>query len=428
MPSPKIFISHSAKEERTARVLEALAEALKREGFEVLLDRLRLQPNDTWREEILRWPWQCHASVIFFSEAVFASRWVKTEAGLLVSRRNLSRQYGGPLFQVLPVFFDPVTPQRLADPDSGFEPLDIPEIQAVAADTDEALVEKIVARLRPLHEQFGDLAPFGKLSAALVAVFDRSVTERYREGMLTALAQKLGASLDDFAPGSDPWLWVTERMLRADFGGLRGAVEVLGPFLGQRNAVWLCNVVAPFCWVDEGAAGRLAEVLRRPEGGRAAGLNSEKMPTARQYVSRASTVYPLWAVAEVEGGSSAAQLEELILSLRANVKKFLGILQEEEVDDDELNEELAAEFEQGRPLFVLVPRPVPDRAVIEGALAAFPHVALLLLTGDMHSEEFKSLNLPQVEFLLPELDEEGERKAGSEYRRLVRLAEGIEIP
>lgn len=429
MPKPKIFISHSAKEDRTRRVLEALARALEGEGFEVLLDLLRLEPNDTWREKILRWPWQCHASVILFSEAALRSRWVKTEAGLLVSRRNLSREYGGPVFPVLPVYFDPVTPQSLAGPDSGFEPLDIPEIQAVAAESDEAVVARVVARLRPLKQTFGDLAPFGTLPGALVAVFDRSVTAQYRESIIERLAERLGATLEDLEPGGDRWLWMAGHVLRADFDRLYAAVQVAGAHLGRRNASWLCKAVRPFCWVDEGAAGRIPEVLRRPEGRRAVGLNTRRAETAIQYLERALADYPpRWALKQYEGGASAAQLEEFVGSLRANVKAYLGYEVDDEVEDEELNAELADYFAQGRPLFVLVPPPVPDREVIEEALGAFPHAVLLLLTGELGSAEFNSLNLPQVEFLLPELDAQAERRAERQYRMVVELAEKIELP
>lgn len=429
MPNPRIFISHSAKEPRTLKVLDALALALEKEGFEVLLDRVRLQPNDTWREEILRWPLQCHASVILFSDAVLnsesggPSRWVKAEAGLLVARRHVSRQFGGD-FKVLTVFFDPVKKSSLKGTD--FEPLGIPEIQNVKADTDEALVEKIVEQLLPLRESFGDLARYGTLQRNVGDVLINNITAERRESTLAALAEKLGTSLDKCEPGADRWLWIASKILRADFRRLRGAAQVFVPFLGQEKALRLCKQVAPFCWVDEGAAERIAEVLRRPEGTRAVGLNTQKKQTAEHYVSRASTSHPPWPMREYEGGASGAQLEEFVQSVRANVKSFLGIAQEAEVSDKELNDDLTDEFDDGRPLFILVQQsPLPDNGVIEAALAAFPSVTLLLLTGETSSSEFTTLNLPQVEFILPELDKEWETKAEQQYKRLLDYVEEI---
>jgi len=51
MPKPLVFISHSAKDDLARSVLDKLRAAMDPD-FEVLLDQLRLQPGDRWRQEL----------------------------------------------------------------------------------------------------------------------------------------------------------------------------------------------------------------------------------------------------------------------------------------------------------------------------------------------------------------------------------------
>jgi hypothetical protein len=53
MPKPRVFISHSARnDERALNLLHLLDERLGREGFEVLLDRKGLEIGDKWEHKI----------------------------------------------------------------------------------------------------------------------------------------------------------------------------------------------------------------------------------------------------------------------------------------------------------------------------------------------------------------------------------------
>src|SRR5262245_18126214 len=108
MPNPRIFISHSAEEDHTRKLLGVLYTGLRNAGFDVLLDKQRRKPGDQWRDELNRWLWQCHGAVILFSEAAMTLQWVLKEATNLTWRRDVSRQFTNDSFDVLPVLLPPV--------------------------------------------------------------------------------------------------------------------------------------------------------------------------------------------------------------------------------------------------------------------------------------------------------------------------------
>jgi hypothetical protein len=409
MPKPKIFISHSAHEGRPRAVLFALKAELERAGFEVLLDKTRLEGGDEWREELVSWMWQCHAAVILLSEPALASPWVKIEAANLISRRSLSTQFGNPRFLVLPVLFDPVTPARL--PGTDFSPLALDEIQAVPSATDRMIVDAVMKKLQAISERFADLAPFGTLKEALAGVLSKHIAAPSRQSTLEKVAARLGVSLAE--AGVEKELWLVSRVLQTDFVRLRGTVQVIGPFLGPDNAREFWEAVSPFCLIDHDAAERVHELLKKPEGQRAVGLKSLKPKTAERYVRRASTAYPPWALREFEGGNSAALVEEIIDSVKTSAKLFLGYLIDDEVETEELKQLLAEEFEADNPLVIVIPDPLPDSEAIRSVMEAFPQVIYVFLTN--------------VEFLLPELDSAQEAAADREDRMAEELIKRIKF-
>ncbi|MFG0319420.1 MAG: toll/interleukin-1 receptor domain-containing protein, partial [Planctomycetota bacterium JB042] len=76
---PRIFISHSAKEEGAGAFLDGLAAALEGEGFDVLLDRERLHAGDDWFGCISNWVEYCHGAIVLFSPAALRSEFVSFE-------------------------------------------------------------------------------------------------------------------------------------------------------------------------------------------------------------------------------------------------------------------------------------------------------------------------------------------------------------
>jgi hypothetical protein len=412
MPKPKIFISHSAKEERTRKLLDALYVALDNAGFDVLLDKQRLEPGVEWRDELNKWLWQCHGAVILLSEAALNSPWVLKEATNLTWRRDLSRQFDNRLFDALPVLLPPVAVGQLAQ--TKFSPLAIDAIQTLTADSDEAVIKKIIERLAPLLQRFGELSPFKKVQGALVAILDRV----NRDEALDLIAESFKLDTAIFGAGGDKKIHLADHALKAaDYGALLDVVKIITPRVGRENAKEFCRIVWPFCWVDQLAASRIPVVMRKPERKRSMALNSRRKETVEMYIRRICEEYPPWVFRELRGVYSAAQIKEMLDDLRAIIKRHLGYEEDDVVSDEELNGDLANDVAE-RPLVVIVPPPLPDRGVIDKVTATFSQVTYVLLSDQIDSIKFRDLNLADVEFLLPELDQTLESKARRDFNKL----------
>src|SRR4051812_24231830 len=100
MPRPRIFVSHSNNDPHSRAYIEAIEATLGAAGFEILVDRTRLEPGNKWRDEIYTWMGLCHAAIILVSDAAIRpeSIWVPRESSILLWRRTLD-----PAFNVIPV-------------------------------------------------------------------------------------------------------------------------------------------------------------------------------------------------------------------------------------------------------------------------------------------------------------------------------------
>lgn len=76
--TPRVFISHSAKEPEAAALCQALANQFAQAGLEVLWDG-KLQTSQEWRAVIDEWLWRCDAAVLVLSEAASSRHGAGTE-------------------------------------------------------------------------------------------------------------------------------------------------------------------------------------------------------------------------------------------------------------------------------------------------------------------------------------------------------------
>src|ERR1043165_1043315 len=63
----KIFISHSAHDDKDRLILDELEKRLWVAGFQPFCDRKRLLPGDTWRNELYAAIGCCHAAVVLLT-------------------------------------------------------------------------------------------------------------------------------------------------------------------------------------------------------------------------------------------------------------------------------------------------------------------------------------------------------------------------
>jgi len=80
-------------------------------------------------------------------------------------------------------------------------------------------------------------------------------------------------------------------------------------------------------------------------------------------------------VYRVEGGGSDAWEDELVARIRRAFRKG----REDQIDDDEQVDEVLAAREQ--PVFVVLPPPVPDDALLRALRERYPRVTFIVHTG-----------------------------------------------
>jgi hypothetical protein len=389
----KVFISHSAREAPARQALEALRAALQAAGFEVLLDQDRLQPGAEWRPELHHWMSLCHGAVILFSESALASRWVLQEATILNFRR-----FRDSSFILVPVFVAPVTAAALThDP---FAELALDRIQGVPAGVADEVARQVADRLAPLR----DLRGLPTLQARVERLLADCLCGA-SEPVLRQALHVLGAGPMAWDPSRDLCLLVAGHLLRADFRTAMKALREVAPFLDAAAAGRLLEVLAP-AWVDPCAAGKICEIVTRPPGRRAVGVNGRRSFTGITYVRRAGGRYPFWRHVLTAGTGSEDVAGGLIEDVRAGIRRALALAPE---DGDE---EIEALLER-EPLFVLVPPPQPGEEVLARLRQAFPPVTFFLLAGDHATEE--DAPPPDVEYLAPRLAPRQEDEAYREY-------------
>ena len=181
---PIVFISHSArKDDVPHKCLVTIQAALKKAGFDVLVDETRLKPGQPWRDCLDLWMAHCHAAVLLLSaKALDKSEWVLKEATILRWRESLERASGVKTgFVLVPVFIDITSTEVAKNP--GFAPLALTELQALRKAPDAAtLATKLLDVLKPLLA--GPVDPPRRRLEVKIASRLGGVQQRYEQRIL----------------------------------------------------------------------------------------------------------------------------------------------------------------------------------------------------------------------------------------------------
>lgn len=374
MPYPRIFVSHSAKDDLASRTLKAVERKLKAE-FDVFIDRLRLQPGQQWRNELFTRMYRSHGAVILFSEPVFDSTFVPTEVSILGSRPYLD-----PDFKLVPVLLGGVTRERVEE---RFSAVRLSEIQMVRGDKPAKVAEEVRRALLPLVQKQAPQTPFDKLEL-LIANLLKDVPQ----AALRGAAQTLGSDLSVWEPDADLQTKLARELWQADLIKSTQAIsEDLGSYLDEQKVKDLVELIAP-SWVDPGMAGLIPKVAKGERGRRALAVNGTIEFTAKMFVRRACCRAPRWSWPIVS--VTAAWDERPAESLRAEITAALkSKLLDADASDAHLHKILERRETQGslnEPIFVMFPKPVPPPEVLSELRQAFPTVTFFLLTGEQLPE------------------------------------------
>jgi hypothetical protein len=251
-----IFISHSAKDQPAAEFLDVLEEGLRDAGFDVWLDRARLQGGDDWRVVIANALAECHGAVALFSTAALDSEYFKFEVGNLFAR--WTREQADPnlsanrRLRFCPVVAPPLTVDEVKQ---------APFVAAtyfgvvnwlVPADAADALrrVKEVVTGLGEWPSPIEDVTALAE--AILVDVNAAAVYE--------AAARDAGFSPADLGPPANHPARLTRLLCRCSIDSLCRALLRVRGVLGTEKTRTLFELLAPG-WVSFEAAHRFNEYL-----------------------------------------------------------------------------------------------------------------------------------------------------------------------
>jgi TIR domain len=423
MPKPLVFISHSAKEPVSRKILDNLVKTLAPD-FEVLLDQYRLEANDDWRRELNIWMGLCQAAIVLLSKTALKSDWVLQEATILRWRWAQDND-----FVLIPVLVPPVKHSTL-EQDERFAPLALNEIQMISTDTPARVVARIVKRLEPLKTIGNTKTQLQELESVIAARLTELDTKRPRA--LQEAGTKLGKT---FAWRSD--LKYSDQLARAllgsEFPQIAEAVLVLAPYFDNSNtAIQIINKLFPL-WVDPRAVTRLPEMVKLPQKQRAICVNGVDERTARAYVRRAHLGFArvgddLWVLARVTLPSGydehpTMQAEIIEKEIVGQVLQALYLGETDDLFAGPPARHLEAR-EQKEPLFIIVPGGL-DEKVLDILRDRFFRFTFFLLKGEKVIEP-DWLKLRSIEVLKPELGPDTETSVHVLYTQTVGRVKKLE--
>jgi hypothetical protein len=289
-----IFISHSSKDDSYAgAVRDALEAALIEAGFDVLLDRTRLDPGDEWRAKLHRWLGTCDGAALLFGPAALRSDWVRKEATILTWRRAFQGD-----IRVVPAVFGGVGKSELDEYGLGPAHLDeiqiaslTPEQEALPSESEraEALAQAIAAGFAGLPPRTGD-TPMDRWVAQVVGLIQENE-------YLAETAEKL-LHVEDAPAGEGPVQEVMSggRTLAAQRVAqliLDSDAETIAQAYYEldrgdiRDRTRLVSLITP-SWVPTASARAIAAAVGRPAPTRLVALRCRE-PLTPEHVAKKAT-------------------------------------------------------------------------------------------------------------------------------------------
>jgi hypothetical protein len=411
----RIFISHSNSDPDSPAYINAIHAALTPAGFDILVDRKRLEPGAKWRDDIYTWMGLCHGAVILVSEAAMkpGSIWVARETSILLWRRTLD-----PKFVLIPACLGSVKPEHLNG--GVFTDMQLGEIETAPATTPAELATALMQRFAPLAAPKTPLEILAsRLAELLIPTSDGAIEEAI---------DSLPIDLSPLTPTGNRRYALSLALLQRPLRDSLGALEVLAEYLEGSRIDQIIWMIAP-SWVDLCAARWLADCAARAENKPAAILNAATPFCARMYVDRASCRPPKtrWPVVN----STAVHGEWATLEIAAEVEQ--NLIQEFRLADDPQmpnpRERLAALLRErqlaGRPVFATLRFSSAIATALPELQRLLPSVTFIVLSGN----EFPKPGLiegKRVRLVEPSLEPEAEAKAQADFdvvRSIIRPQE-----
>jgi hypothetical protein len=380
MAATRVFVSHSSPSEAAKTRLKSVCGKLEAAGYRVFVDHAEITSGDLWRERLHAGLAECQAGLILFDQPALASPWVLKEATILTWRMSLEKGE----FAVVPVRLPGV---ELSDLQARrFEPLLLGEVQQVASDDPDEIVQAFTAKVPP--------------GSQALSLFDLLVRDMAR--MLTALDVS-DASLEEVCRRRVPSIQFTQgesrrekfadvlarELFRVGPPCLAEAVsmlDLLGSAVSRETARRLLELIGPL-WVDAEAATLMPRAFQRSSGFQDLALYCTKPRRMHSFIvsdfiRRAYPRSSLWVLFRVDEAHSGDAAGYYIQRIREDVREKYPE-QVFDMDDDELDEFINS-IVAADPAFVLLPE-VPDEDTLLQLRNRYGRLSFVMYTGD-HGE------------------------------------------
>ncbi|MFN7937307.1 MAG: toll/interleukin-1 receptor domain-containing protein [Bryobacteraceae bacterium] len=406
MGKPRIFISHSAREQDTDSVLRQISEQLKSDGYEVLLDRESLREGTRWREQLYNWMNYCHGAIVLYSPAALESDFVPIEVSVLTSRRHID-----PRFIVQTVLMKGFDRSEL---ESGiWKSLEVNAYQQMS----QASEEKASQISQELSRSFQRL----KTSVLPKTPLDRMAL-RLRSLISSVASEVLEDAASELVVPAEPWDSRTDvhnafvtAMLGADLVNLHKALRRLrdnGADADKTREIY--ELLAP-SWIDYRAAQSLHEVAVATGGRPSVATTGQFLDfTPSMFVRRACCrpIREAWPVKEVPCRSSdnpegyySSRVKIALLSLAK-----LEVTEHPERDESEIQNWLYSRRRLNEPVIIAMAWPGPGPNTLIRLRERYQGVTFFLLTPTQRPDA-PVFSEGHLRFLEPPIDFQREQDA-----------------
>jgi hypothetical protein len=334
MAKPRVFISHSARNDTEALELITPLTAALRDEFAVRVDLEDLQLGVNWRSSINDWINRCDAAVVLLSEKALKSPYVAHEVTLLTARAARKD------VTVIPVFLSRVDYKAVQD--SALSPSLIQDIQSVVNEPDQQRrVECVKDALLKVKRGMIPVNMQTKLLAGALRKLDI-------EEVKTQLS-KLEPDPDSWVEDADPHLSLAIKMMSLGIEGATGVMREFLDTLKRSDKLYEVFELAATSWVDRQAAEYVKQIAVSRQVGRALATNGTKTLITEIYVWCASEKAPnnSWTVVEINGILSEQALDQLKGDIEVRLRRTFNLKPE-----DDLQQVLGLLDESGEPIFV----------------------------------------------------------------------------
>jgi TIR domain len=400
----KVFISHSSKGAFASKVRDGVYQALQAKGFDVLLDRQRLEPGDQWRAKLHLWLATCDAAVILFSREAIGTKdkpgsdWVQKETTILTWRHALNNQ-----LLIVPALLGDVTREETSL--GILRPLQLGDWQfARAATADEsdvnaqAVIDAISARFDGLAALKASTPELDQWMRRVATCLKKVETEDLEDA---AAAMQIEA-VDWKGAVDQQYATFACQLLFSPANALLAALPLLANSMPADQLERFSELVTPV-WVSAEAAQSIVPPMREADDARRlVAINTQYPELAEHYLRRAT--YCKRGVYVVR--ATGVRGEDPAMVLAAFEQAFRRVLNVP--SDRPISTLMKACSQQPEPWFALVGQGGLARDVLV-KLRQYPKVTLVLVSGREFPDPLQ-LGLAALPTALPPLDADSEEQ------------------